>query len=82
MKRFAILPIVTLLAVLVLSGCGNTTRERGLSGAGLGAAAGAATAFLTDADLLTASALGALAGAATGALTDQDTLDLGEPAWQ
>lgn len=82
MNRFVILPITALMATLVLSGCGNTTKERGLSGAGLGAAAGAATALLTDADLLTASAIGALAGAATGALTDQDTLDLGEPIWQ
>jgi osmotically inducible lipoprotein OsmB len=67
---------------LLLSGCGTATQERALSGAGIGAAAGAATAALSEADLLSAGLLGAAAGAAAGALTEPETVNLGEPIWE
>jgi osmotically inducible lipoprotein OsmB len=56
--------------------------DRALSGAGLGAAAGAGTAAITGGNVLTGTVIGGAAGAAAGALTDQDDVDLGEPAWE
>lgn len=65
---------------MLLAACGNTTQERALSGAGLGAAAGGAAGALTG-DTLTGAVLGGAAGAAAGGLTDEDQIDLGEPIW-
>ena len=66
-----------LVAMLVgLAGCGSTTKERALSGAGIGAAAGAGAAVVTGGNMATGAVLGAGAGAATGAMTDEDDIDL------
>ena len=69
---------VTALLSLVLIGCGSTTGERSLSGAGVGAAVGAAGAAVTDGNVATGAVIGGAAGAATGALTDEDQIDLEE----
>ena len=39
---------LSLMLVLSLAACGSTQEDRGLSGAGIGAAAGGATGLLTD----------------------------------
>jgi hypothetical protein len=66
-----------LVAMLVgLAGCGSTTKDRALSGAGIGAAAGAGAAAITGGSMATGAVLGAGAGAATGAMTDEDDIDL------
>ncbi len=73
---------VTLLGgALMLSACGETTGDRGLSGAGIGAAAGAVGGALVGAPLAGA-AIGAGTGAAVGAMTSPSTVDLGKPAWE
>jgi osmotically inducible lipoprotein OsmB len=64
-----------------LAACGNTTGERGLSGAGIGAAGGAIGGALVGAPAVGA-AIGGASGAAIGAFTDENDLDLGEPIWE
>ena len=80
-RSFVILPCAAVLA-LSLAACGANQGDRALSGAGLGAAAGAGTAAITGGNVLTGTVIGGAAGAAAGALTDQDDVELGEPAWE
>jgi hypothetical protein len=72
--------LVTLLGGL--AACGQSTGDRALSGAGLGAAAGAGVGALTGTSVVGGAALGAAAGGATGALTSPNTVNLGRPAWR
>ena len=51
-----------------LAACGETTGDRALSGAAIGAGSGAA--------------IGAGVGAATGAVTSPNQIDLGRPVWE
>jgi osmotically inducible lipoprotein OsmB len=73
------------LAILCLSAllaaCGETTTDRALSGAGIGAAAGGATGAVTGGSVLGGAALGGAGGAAAGGLTDEDDVNLGDPVW-
>lgn len=69
------------LAAVALSGCGTTVGDRGLSGAGIGAAGGAVFGAMLGAPLLGA-AVGASAGALTGAATSPSAIDLGKPVWE
>lgn len=80
---FSSLKTLGLCCVLMmgLAACGNTTRDRTISGAGLGAAAGAAGGALTG-NAVEGALIGGAAGAATGAATDEDQIDLGEPFWK
>ena len=66
---------------LLLAGCGSSKTDRGLSGAGIGAAAGAGTSAVTGGNPLTGAILGGAAGGAAGVLTDEDDVDLGDPVW-
>lgn len=63
---------VTIMTVLALSACGSTTGGRALSGAGIGAATGAAAGAVTGGNVGTGAAIGAGVGAAAGALTTPD----------
>jgi hypothetical protein len=72
---------MALLAGLALAGCGESKSDRALSGAGLGAAGGAAVGAMTGAPL-TGALIGGAGGAAAGALTDKDDVDLGRPLWR
>ena len=76
----AALPTAAAALALLLAGCGSSTSDRALSGAGIGA--GAATGAITGGSVLGGALLGGGAGAATGALTDQDDIDLGRPIWR
>ena len=79
--RTILVKISMACGLLALAACGDTTGDRGLSGAGIGAAAGAVGGALLGAPLAGA-ALGAGVGAATGALTTPSTVDLGKPVWE
>lgn len=69
------------LALVALVGCGETVGERGLSGAGIGAAGGALGGAMVGAPA-TGAIVGGAVGAGLGAFTDEDELDLGEPIWE
>lgn len=71
LKTFSIFSLVVLLAA-----CGNTTGERALSGAGIGAAAGGLTGAATGGSVAGGALLGGAAGAAIGGLTSEDDIDL------
>lgn len=75
------LPVIVLAAAAALAGCGTTTGDRGLSGAGIGAAGGAVVGAMVGAPLAGA-AIGAGAGAVAGAVTSPSTVDLGKPVWE
>lgn len=81
MRRIA---TCTALALVlgVASGCGYTQGDRALSGAGIGAATGAAGSALTGGSPAAGAILGGAAGAATGALTEPEDINLGRPFWR
>jgi hypothetical protein len=71
---------VAIFGSLLLTGCGTSTGDRGLSGGLLGAGTGAAIGSLAGS--AGAGALwGGLGGAAIGMLTSSDTINLGKPLW-
>jgi hypothetical protein len=70
-----------LVATLALSGCGESIGDRGLTGAGIGAAGGAVIGAMVGAPLVGA-AIGAGAGAVAGAVTSPSQVDLGKPIWE
>jgi osmotically inducible lipoprotein OsmB len=80
MKTRIAIPLCT-IAAIALAGCGSTVGDRGLSGAGIGAAGGAVVGALVGAPLVGA-AIGAGAGAAVGAATSPSAIDLGKPVWE
>jgi peptidoglycan hydrolase-like protein with peptidoglycan-binding domain len=67
---------------LVLAACGDTTEDRALSGAGIGAAGGAVIGAVTPVGALGGALIGGAVGGATGALTDSSQVNLGKPAWR
>ncbi len=69
-------------SALALSACGQTQMDRGLSGAGIGAATGAAGAALLDGDVVGGAVLGGLVGGAAGVFTSDQDVYLGEPLWR
>lgn len=71
-----------LALVLAIAACGYNTGDRALSGAAIGAGAGAATSAIVGGGVLTGALLGAGVGAAAGALTDPDDIQLGRPIWR
>lgn len=75
------LKLAVVFGVLALTACGETVGDRGLSGAGIGAAAGAVGGALVGAPLAGA-AIGAGTGAAAGALTSPGAVNLGKPVWE
>jgi len=74
--------IILALAALTLAACGNTTGDRALSGAAIGAGAGLAVGAVTGATLLEGAVVGGALGAAAGALTDNRQINLGRPLWR
>ncbi len=76
--RLAVSLVATAIA---LSACGTSVGDRGLSGAGIGAAGGAVVGAMVGAPLAGA-AIGAGAGAAVGAATSPSAIDLGKPVWE
>ncbi|MFZ1415109.1 MAG: hypothetical protein WAS73_11115 [Defluviicoccus sp.] len=74
--------IALFLGVALLTGCGTSTSDRAVSGAGIGAAVGSAGAAVTGGSIVGGALLGAGAGAAAGGLTKEKDIDLGDPIWK
>ena len=68
--------VIALIAALPLAACGSDPGERALSGAGIGAGAGAVGSAITGGSVLGGAVIGGAAGAAVGGLTDEDDIDL------
>ncbi len=69
-------PVVTLIvAAFLLSSCGTTMGDRGLSGAGIGAGIGVLGGP-------PGIVVGGLVGAGVGMVTSPRTVDLGQPVWR
>lgn len=72
-----------IVVALVLAACGSTPGERGLSGAGIGAATGAVVGLASGGlSVLAGSLIGAAAGGTIGAVTTADQFNLGDPPWR
>lgn len=71
-----------LAAMVLLAGCGETTGDRAVSGAGIGAGVGAVGAALTGGSGTNGALLGGAVGAAAGGLTNPDDVNLGKPVWR
>ena len=73
----------TYVACSLLNGCGTSTNDRALSGAGIGAGTGALVgALFGGVGAIPGALVGAGAGAATGAVVDEERVNLGEAVWE
>lgn len=81
MKRIT-LPAVFALAAVSLGACGYSQGDRALSGAAIGAGAGAVGGAVLGGDPVAGALIGGAGGAAVGAFTDPKQLNLGRPAWR
>lgn len=72
---------VAIVSLLALAGCGHSTGDRALSGAGIGAAVGVVGGALVGAPL-EGAVIGGAVGAGAGALTTPHQVDLGRPVWR
>lgn len=81
MKRLT-MPVVLAVAALSLGACGHRQSDRALSGAAIGAGAGAVGGAILGGDPVTGAFIGGAGGAAVGAFTDPKQLNLGKPAWR
>lgn len=68
--------------ILGLAACGQNPVDRGITGAGIGAAVGAAGALVSDNDVGPGALIGGLVGGAIGAATRSEDFDLGEPIYK
>lgn len=80
MNRIALVAAV-LFPLSILGACGNSTGDRAVSGAAIGAGGGALAGWALGSPALGALAGGA-AGAAVGGLTNSNQIDLGKPVWR
>ena len=76
-RAWMMLPLVVMVA-----SCGETTSDRALSGAGIGAAVGGVGSAVFGGNPLTGAAVGGAVGAATGGLTKEKDINLGTPIWK
>ncbi|HXP75568.1 MAG TPA: peptidoglycan-binding domain-containing protein [Stellaceae bacterium] len=74
--------IVALGLPLLLAACGDTTEDRALSGAGIGAASGAIIGAVTGIGPGAGALIGGAVGATAGAVTDSSQVNLGKPVWR
>lgn len=70
------------LVLPIVAACGYSSGDRALSGAGIGAAAGAVGGALVGGSPAAGAVIGGAAGAVTGAVSDPDRLNLGRPLWR
>ena len=73
MKRFPMRTVVVFTLILPLAACSglSTQQQRALSGAGLGAAGGAAIGLLAGGGVVAGALFGGAAGGAIGAFTSE-----------
>lgn len=76
------LPVVLAVTALTLGACGHRQSDRALSGAAIGAGAGAVGGAVLGGDPVAGALIGGAGGAAIGAFTDPKQLNLGRPAWR
>ena len=81
MKRIS-LPTLLAVAAVSLGACGYSQGDRALSGAAIGAGAGAVGGAVLGGDPVAGALIGGAGGAAIGAFTDPKQLNLGRPAWR
>ena len=67
---------------LALAACGETQGERGVSGAAIGAGAGAVIGAVTPIGPVGGALIGGAAGAATGVLTTPSQVNMGKPVYR
>jgi len=67
---------------LALAACGDTTEDRALSGAGIGAAGGAVIGAVTGLGPVGGALIGGAVGGTAGVLTDSSQVNLGKPVWR
>ena len=79
--RSTTLASAALLSLLMLAGCGQSTGDRALSGAGSGAGGGALGGWMVGAPGAGAL-IGGAVGAGAGAITRPDQINLGRPVWR
>ena len=77
MMRIALATCLS-MSVLALGACGNSTGDRALSGAGIGAGVGAVGGLMVGAPL-EGAAIGGAVGAGAGALTNSNQINFGRP---
>jgi peptidoglycan hydrolase-like protein with peptidoglycan-binding domain len=80
MKHVVCVPVLC-AAMFALAGCGDTTGDRAVTGAGMGAAGGAIIGAITPMSVGTGALIGAAVGGAAGALTDKSQINLGDSPW-
>jgi osmotically inducible lipoprotein OsmB len=69
------------VSMLALAGCGNSTGDRAMSGAGIGAGVGALGGLIVGSPI-EGALIGGAVGAGTGALTNESQINLGRPIWR
>jgi len=74
--------MIAIAALTLLAACGNSTGDRALSGAGIGAGVGAVGGTLIGGDPVDGALVGGAVGAAAGGLTKKSNIDLGKPIWR
>ena len=74
--------LIGITALLAVAACGESKLDRGVSGAAIGAGAGAAASTVTGGSTTGGALLGGAAGGAAGVLTDEEDVDLGTPPWR
>jgi osmotically inducible lipoprotein OsmB len=77
-----IVKLVSIIIIPLISACGSTSSDRALSGAAIGAGAGAVGSSLTGGRAGTGALIGGAAGAAAGGLTKEKDINLGKPIWR
>jgi hypothetical protein len=70
------------LVAAALSSRGDTTGDRGLSGAAIGTGVGLVGAAVLGAPLAPGMLVGGAAGTVTGRATTPNQVDLGKPIWE
>ena len=70
------------LCLILLTGCGVRPVDRALTGAAIGAGAGAIGSVWVSGNPFAGILIGGVAGALTGALVPQEYLNLGTPLWR
>jgi hypothetical protein len=79
----ALVAVPLIVGGLLLGACGTDTTDRGVSGAGIGAAGGAAIgAIFGGVGALPGAIIGAAVGGGTGAVSSPQQIDLGQPVWR
>lgn len=68
--------VAGVIIIVVLAACGTNPERRALSGAGIGAAAGAVGSAITGGPVLAGAAVGAAAGAVVGVVSDPRKINL------